>query len=286
MAISIVRGSGQISNLVGITPSAPVISVDSSGNAFASFSPNGFNNADGSVQFSGQPTDVRAGWEIGWIQTEWIETNWGAYRGQFDHDGSMFLQRARPPARVQQGCRDTLNNVNTFFTKSTSAIEHKTLPPGGPFPVTVTVKAQDSPGDNYQLSETNSRTNKVNFLQEVQLEFMFCTVLTVRNPARVFTHLAHFYWNLRWQYQFHPKRFPPTNAAVDWDITPVNAGIGGTMGSAINGAPADTRFAGVLTSHQTFSCNDLALASSTAVETVGNGCRREFLRWESVDVRR
>ena len=286
MAISIV--SGTLSNLVGNTPNAPTFGTDTNGNSVASFAPNGDNNADGVVVFSGLPADSRAGWEVGFIQTEWVETNWANYRGQFDRDGGIFLQRGRAPARAQQACRDTQSAVGTFFTKVLSPTEHKTLAgSAGVFPaqISVSVTARDGPGDLYQLFEVNSKTNKVNYLQAVQLEFLFCTVLTVRNPVGVFFHQAHFFWNLRWQYTFQPKRFPPAAVLGDWTITPVAGGNGGTMGHAIAGAPSDRRFSGVLTLPQTVSCNDLAVASTNAVETVGNGCRRESLRWASVDVR-
>ena len=49
------------------------------------------------------------------IQAQWIETNWGYYRGQHNSDGSLFVQRARPPARPAQACRDTVGPVGDIF---------------------------------------------------------------------------------------------------------------------------------------------------------------------------
>jgi hypothetical protein len=283
MAITIAPNLSKITGLVTIFPIAPTF--DGNGNAV--FQANAFNSADGAVTLNGANTDNRNGWEVGWIQAEWIETNWGSYRGQHKHDGAMFLQRARPPARTQQGCRDTLNAVNTYFTKSNSAVEHKVLPTTGNFPLTVTVKAQDKPGDQYLLVEQNERTNKPNYLDEVQLEFMFCTVLTVRDPAKRFHHQAHFYWNLRWQYRFDPKQYPPGVSAATWTVTPVAEGIGGAMGPVYQGAPNDHRFTNVLTTAQVKSCNDVADGAFKAVEKAGNGCRHVYTdRDHQTDVRR
>jgi hypothetical protein len=243
------------------------------------FRPAVFNRADGQVSFTGLAADNRGGWEIGFIQAEWVETNWAMYRGQHGADGSLFLQRGRAPARAQQACRDTLNGVNTYFTKSTSPTEHKLLPgPANPFPLTVVVVAQDRPGDAYLLVEQNDHTHRPNYLDEVQLEFMFCTVLTVRDPTGRFHHQAHFYWNLRWQFRFDPLRYPPGPNAADWRITPLPDG---------NGAPRDIRFAGLLTTPQVNSCNNLADQAFHAVETPGNACRHAYADRDHLpDVRR
>jgi hypothetical protein len=240
-------------------------------------------HADGVVQFSGAPGDSPAGWQIGWIQAQWIETNWGEYRGQFDRDGGIFLQRGRPPARPLGACRDTSRAVNTIFTDPGDPKEFAQLP-GGPYPVTVSVQTNDKPGESYNQIETNSITGKPNFLHEIQLEFHFCTVLTVRDPANRFHHLAHFLWNIHWQVRFQPTAFPPTDA--QWTTLPVAGGNRSHASIAFGGGPEDHRFALVLTTPQAFSCVDLATNSGTAVSNVGNACRREFPRWHSSDVRK
>ena len=48
-----------------------------------------FNHARGST----------AGWQIGFIQAQWIETNWAVYRGMTQAAGSVFVQRG-PTART------------------------------------------------------------------------------------------------------------------------------------------------------------------------------------------
>jgi hypothetical protein len=241
-------------------------------------------HADGVVKLNGNPADARAGWQVGWIQAQWVETNWAEYRGQADHDGGIFLQRGRSPARPLGACRDTSGPVGDIFTDPTDAKEFQTIP-AGPFPFTINVETNDSPGENYNQIEVNSLTGKPNFLLEIQLEFHFCTILTVRDPLGAFRHQGHFYWNVRWQTRFQPTAFPaPTNA--QWTITPVLAGTGSAAKGPFGGAPNDARFSGVLTTPQITSCVDRATNSAAAVAAVGNACRREFLRWHSSDVRK
>ena len=63
--------------------------------------------AIGSVTFHGSAGDSAAGWTIGFVQAQWVETNWGVYRGAAPSDGSVFVQRARPPSRPHQACFTT-----------------------------------------------------------------------------------------------------------------------------------------------------------------------------------
>ena len=269
MAISIV--SGRITTIRPASTNPPTFG---GGDANFGGSP---MHVEGIVRFNGLPADSRAGWQIGWIQAQWIETNWGYYRGQVDHDGSIFVQRARPPARPSQACRDTSGPVGDIFTDPTDPREFKTIL-AGPFPIDVRVESNDPPGESYPLILTNSHTHKPNFLHEVQLEFHFCTVLTVQDPSRRFHHQAHFYWNVHWQYHFRPLAFPsPTDA--QWTPSPVARGNASHHGHAISGTPTDHRFIGVLTTPQSSSCVDLANHESSHPN------QRHFPRWQSVDVR-
>jgi len=240
-------------------------------------------HCEGEVKFNGAAGDARAGWQVGWIQAQWIETNWAYYRGQHNTDGSIFLQRGRPPARPRQACRDTSGAVATIFTDPTDLRVLQTLPAAGAFPLLVKVQSNDPPGERYRAVQTNTATGKPNFIHEIQLEFHFCTVLSVRDPSLNFHHLAHFYWNVHWQYRFHPIAFPPGDAS--WRIEAVAGGNTAAASHAIAGPTADARFAGVLTTAQAKSCVDLAGDSERAVASPGAN-RREFRVWQSVDVRR
>src|SRR5437899_3793188 len=56
--------------------------------------------ATGSVTLIGsQPA---AGWALGFIQVEWVDTNWLYYRGKENDHGSIFFQRSRPPPPPHQ----------------------------------------------------------------------------------------------------------------------------------------------------------------------------------------
>ncbi|HWF46649.1 MAG TPA: hypothetical protein VG168_06570 [Bryobacteraceae bacterium] len=278
MAISIVPGSGKITKIQGGKSVAPTIS-----GGIANFSVRPSMHTEGEVQFNGLPGDPIAGWHVGWIQAEWVETNWANYEGQFNGDGSMFLQRGRAPARAIQACRDTSGAVATIFTDPTDPREFQNLV-ARRFPQTVKVQSNDPPGERYRTIENNFRTGKPNFIQEVQLEFHFCTILTVQDPTGAFHHQAHFYWNAHWQFRFRPTAFPaPTDA--QWTIHAVPGSNTSGVSHAFAGAPNDRRFTAVLTTPQRSSCVDLAGISETAVRTRGNASRREFAVWTPVDVR-
>lgn len=231
----------------------------------------------GIVGFDGLNTDPTAGWLVGWIQAQWIETNWGYYRGQFNNHGSLFLQRARPPSRPAQACRDTVGPVGDIFY-STSAGLRAPLIAGLPFPQIIPVVFRDTPSETYPITVTNTLTGKPNFLREVQLEFHFCTILVVRDPAGAFHQLRHLYWNMHWQYRFTATAFPPTTGSLT--AAPIPGGVAGNVSRVFSGAATDKRFAHVLTSAQTNSCNVVA-ANASASPNV-----RQSQVWDNFDVRR
>jgi hypothetical protein len=281
MAISVVAGSAKISAIRAPSADRPTMAGGK-----VNYNPGIGMHAAGDVKLTGNAGDVRVGWQVGWIQAQWVETNWAEYRGQFDHDGGIFLQRGRAPARPPGACRDTSGVVGTIFTDPTDPTEFQTLPAVGAFPIAVHVETNDTPGEGYNQIEMNSLTGKPNFLHEIQLEFLFCTVLTVRDPILAFHHQGHFFWNVRWQTQFQPTAFPaPTDA--QWRVTPLGApGTGAAARGPFGGNPTEAKFTGVLTTPQVASCVDRATQSAAAVAVVGNACRREFPRWHSSDVRK
>ena len=224
---------------------------------------------------NGSVGDPTAGWLVGWVQAQWIETNWGYFRGQSASHGSVFHQRARPPARPAQACRDTVGPVGDMFYSTTGTLR---MPVTGPFPQTIPVVFRDTPAETYPISVTNSLTGKPNFLREVQLEFHFCTILLVRDPAGTFHQLKHIYWNMRWQYRFSATAFPPGPATLT--SVPIAGAVGGNVSQVFSGAATDKRFAGVLTSAQTNSCNQLAAAAS------GSPNVRESRVWDTFDLDR
>jgi hypothetical protein len=232
----------------------------------------------GRCKINGGPGDNPEGWTLGLIQLQWIETNWGYYRGQFDHDGSCLLQRARPPARAAQGCRDTHYAGGIFFDND-PAVNWTVAAAGAPFPIDMTAQFSDSPGDAYPLTHPNSLTDKTNFLQAVQLECHFCTILTLNDPAGNFHHLKHLLWNVHWQAKFRPTDY--AHIAADWTITPDAMGstaIVSNAGNAYDGEP-ERRFTEIATDPSAPHCNTVAQNAFYAPNT------KESPVWHNFDVR-
>ena len=51
----------------------------------------------------GNAGDSALGWKVGFIQVQWVETNWCAYRGAASNDGSIFIQRGKMPRTLAAG---------------------------------------------------------------------------------------------------------------------------------------------------------------------------------------
>lgn len=241
--------------------------------------------ATGEVTLNGAAGDDASNWTVGFLQAQWIETNWVYYRGRTNADGSLFLQRGRPPARPAQACRDSVGAANTIFY-NTSAASNGTAngTATSTFPLKLSVSFFDQPSDSANLVEQNIKTGKPNFIAEAQLEFHFCTVLTVRDPAGAFHHQASFYWNQHWQGRFTPQNF--TNPPTAYTIRRVEAGMGANTSHIIMGTPSDKRFTGVLTSAQTQNCNQVFQAATAAVALVASPNRHQASVWQNFDVRR
>ncbi|HEX3876426.1 MAG TPA: hypothetical protein VHW24_05540 [Bryobacteraceae bacterium] len=240
--------------------------------------------ATGEVMLLGEAGDSVAGWSLGFVQVQWIETNWALYRGETIRDGSIFVQRARPPARPNQACCDCVDGSPPellFYSANPSDGESVIAPVDAPFPLKLTVSHYDEPSDLLNLVEANegpaSGKPKPNFLAESQMEFHFCTILSLREPSGVFHHLQFFYWNVHWQAQFRPASFndPPDKFKID--VIP--AGSSASVGPVYDGAPGDARFAGILTAPPSVSCNQMATTEINAPN------RHVAPVWQNFDVR-
>jgi hypothetical protein len=239
--------------------------------------------AKGSVRLTGELDDDPTGWEFGVIQVEFVETNWLYYRGQTNSDGSLLLQRGKPPARLFQACRDT-QGVDFGDGLPVWAEPGNIIVPaaGDSVPLVLELETTDAPHDNCQMVEVNSRTGKDNFLREAQLEFHFCTILALCDPDGDFHQLASVYWNVRWQARFQPTDFDEPETAL-WTITPIPGGNGAGASGVIRGPVTDPRFRDLVTGPADSSCPEIAELARKRVKS-GAG-RRESLVWETFDVR-
>ena len=243
-------------------------------------------SAFGGVSLTGDPDDVAA-CTVGFINVQWIETNWVYYRGRTNSDGSLFLQRGRPPARPAQGCRDSATRTpspgQVFFRPE----DNQSPPAGSPLPVSVQADFNDRPRDFAHLLEENSKTGKTNFLREAQIELFFCTILAVQEGGGLFHQLASFYWNARWQARFQPTDFADPLGSP-WTVLLVPGGNGANASGIIQGPPSDKRFKNLITDPEAPNCLALRAGAEDAVETSPsfNGARRESTFWSTFDVRR
>ena len=237
--------------------------------------------ATGSVTLIGsQPA---AGWALGFIQVEWVDTNWLYYRGRHNDHGSIFFQRSRPPTRPIKACRDVKAATHIYYEFGGSP---PTVAAGDTFPKKLTVHHFDKPGDSAKAVIRNSLTGQDNFIREAQLEFLFCAVLSARDPAGNFHHLKSFYWNVRWQARFLPHDFAAPLGG--WFVTPIAAGEGSARSHVIEGEPTDKRFKDILTDTSVSGCNAIIPLYSPppdGVLPVGNPGRRESNVWKDFDVR-
>lgn len=96
----------------------------------------GVLEAAGTVTFAGRHGEKSAaGWTIGFLQAQWLDTNWGLYRDASHDNGSVFLQRSRPPARPCQAYIDTTGPHQMFYGNSkygsSLAVDKPRKPTGG-----------------------------------------------------------------------------------------------------------------------------------------------------------
>jgi hypothetical protein len=277
MAITVKPGSAKITVTTRPHVNVPVVSGTSMSYTGTPI------RATGEVTLLGSPGDA-AGWTLGFVQVQWIETNWCFYRGQTANDGSIFIQRARPPARPNQACCDCVDGsppAKLFYSTIPAHGEIATGSAGDAFPLKLTVSHFDQPSDSVNLVEMNSHPasggTKPNFLAESQMEFHFCTILSLRDPAGKFQHLQSFYWNVHWEATFQPANF--TNPPTSFRITPIASGSQANVGHIIQGTPTDRKFIGILNSVPIQSCNQVATAEITGPN------RHEAPVWKNFDVR-
>jgi hypothetical protein len=217
----------------------------------------------GSVTLQESPGDSAKGWRAGFLQVQRAETNWCSYRGPSNNDGSIFIQRGRPPARSQRACRHCTPATrfrDIFYSTDPVDGEIATGKAGDTFPLVLNVKHYDSPADGCTLKLTNSLTNKSNLLREAQFEFLFCAILTVQDPSETFRHMMGVYWNTRWHFRFEQ----PGNRTI---VIP--GGTGSLVGIPfhVDQGQIDRRFAPVLTSRTEYrSCNDIFRNAYTAFD--------------------
>ena len=278
-AISVVPGSAKLKVTTRPNVQTPTINA---GGGIANWGSDPIR-CTGEVSITGSAGDSPVGWTLGFIQAQWIETNWMYYRGRVNNHGSLFLQRARPPARPSQACRDSVGSAAGIWYNST---DNHRITANAPFPIKLTARFFDRPSETSNLQENNTLTGQPNYLREGQLEFHFCLVLALREPGATgaFHQLLHLYWNLHWQARFQPSNF--ANLAAPWTVTKLAGGNAANLGRVINGRTNDRRFNAMITGPATQTCNQIFQAAIAAVASPTSPNRRQSRVWANFDVRR
>lgn len=144
----------------------------------------------------------------------------------------------------------------------------------------MTAHFRDAPSEAYTLIRRNGLTGKINFLREVQLEFHFCTTLSLMDPAGRFQHLKHFLWNVHWQATFLPSNFG--NIAMPWQVIRSSGALDNSahVSRIYDGGPTGTKFSSIITAAAAPNCNAVANAEATTPNV------RESRKWQNFDVRR
>ncbi|MBL8173718.1 MAG: hypothetical protein JNK48_03560 [Bryobacterales bacterium] len=212
--------------------------------------------ATGECQLTGNAGDNPAGWTLGFIQVQFLETNWGYYRGATNADGSAYVNRASTKVRGATHCRDTKSKGEVWFQNV--AGKDLTLSTSGNLPMTLKVQFMDGPHETYPLYHKNSLTQQFNFLREVQLEFHFCAVLALMSPNKEYTFLKHFLWNMHWQATFKPSSFTDSNPS--WTVTLNSSKLANSANCSqiAEGGPIDPKITSILTSATAANCNEIA----------------------------
>lgn len=149
--------------------------------------------AVGSVRITLGPGDSLSGWQFGFLQFQ--KTNFAGYfyAGKAPSHGSVSILISEPPAMPQKLALDSNDNYSPW-TVPQPRFEH--------FPPEINAGTGDHPLNRAATKVVNKITDKVNFLFHVVDHREFWSVFTAQNPAGNVQHLAHFRWELRYDFMF------------------------------------------------------------------------------------
>ena len=208
--------------------------------------------ARGTVNLHGTGNESVTGWKLGFIQLQFVETNYASYRGRTVSEGSAKVTRSH--SRL---CRDSVNPVqsNLWYAPqefnsplNQGTFQPPTLPASGNLRMISGIT--DAPGQRISIKIRNR--NHDNFLHHVDIGFHFCTMMAAENPQHRFTILKHFYWNVHWE-----AHFAPNAAGVPQLIRRDNFAMR-VQRQVHSGIPNDSRFRNKVLSHSLPFSNEVA----------------------------
>ena len=216
-------------------------------------------HANASMRLRGRPGENVAGWTLGFVQLKYIGTNQSRYRGDTDRDGSILVTGSN-----QILCRDTdtpfdlhlpfldpqpldvwydslLSPGGTTGPNGTNKLATGTVIPASGF-LDVRAHLYDAPWRRWSAWETNTHATgqPINFLQHVEIELLFCTILVAQEPNGTFHMLKHFFWNVLWEWLFTVD----SNGMVVPERSLKDHGKGHNIDRVLEGKPMHPRFSG------------------------------------------
>ena len=255
-------------------------------------------NALAKVTVRGTPGENVELWRFGFIQLKFITDEWAHYRGTTAADGSIFQAMDRPPARLQQLCRDSAGIIGPFerfpflgpaifyapetpMTGFFLAVQSTgflplgaKIPDGGTMILVITF--YDSPARffAYELTKVNKTAQNLNFLYSLYSGAAYATMFAVqKGPGLPIVVMKSFQWNVRWRAHFgmnagRSVQLPPRPGDVlDMNISHV-----------VNGPPNDPRFRHAILDTKLPNCLNVI------DHAFANPVIRESTKWEDWNV--
>lgn len=241
-------------------PIRPIVTVGLANTIFDS----DIFEVEGEVAIHGDHGEQVKGWRVGFAQILVKDIDRASYKGLTSKQGAVNVERDRSKLRLHDLCRDSKVDHDAFDFPANYVAKGNYLPrhplnvdiSNTSLPATVKVSHVDAPTNSFPLTWTNSRTNEVDILQGVIINFRFCVIFMVGRPDGSFQQLQHFYWNMDWD--------------VDFDVAPASGltgsprltsrdpkQMGMTFGPVMAGPVPDSRFAAVLAAPVLPTCNQV-----------------------------
>ncbi|WP_257862937.1 hypothetical protein [Variovorax sp. ZS18.2.2] len=211
-------------------------------------------NCQASAGLHGTANEVVDGWLLGFVQLQFIETNYATYRGRSSRDGGSKHSWSHNVL-----CRDTDEKCPGLFydpQKKRTPAQFRGVCAPTRLDATGRVDMEtgfgDAPLQRFDTVVTNTTTGRPNFLHHADIAFHFCTMLVVGDPLHRFTVLRHFYWNVRWEAHFAPGAddAPHETRRDHFDIN--------VQRHVHSGIPNDPRFRGRVFDRSLKVANDMA----------------------------
>lgn len=203
--------------------------------------------AAGHIDLVSPPCQSLTGWEAGFFQFAFTETNCASYRGLRESDGGARVRNSHEIL-----CRDTVaaTGAALWYAPAATARPPAAMPGSGT--VRLDVPFADEPSAPVLKTVQRTPAAPLLTLHHFDCLMRFCTILVARTHDHQFVPLKHFYWN------FRVEAFFRRDSSGQPHLERVVHAAANVQGSVHSGLPNDSRFA----SH--FTDTQLPTANATA----------------------